>query len=214
MRREVARRALEQSAGRHHPQDAPVRGFELQPAHVRLVAVLLRHDVGHVLPTHGPRIPPHGRSPYAVAVALVRPTAEPAEPLELRREHERHPHSRQVGQRAVRLDEVLAHHDTLGTKPVGMAVAERARRRRARADLLDHQPQRAVPAHARLHPVRRQLDVLQPGREPAVERSATLVRDTLDPVVVGWCAPHLQLRSCEHDRLTLPREPLDPPRPW
>ena len=162
-----------------------------EPAGLLVVAVLLREDVGHVLVGDGAAEAADDRGCPPIRVALERPTSEPFELLELRRQHQHDADAWKVAQVGAEPHLVLDQQGTGGEQTMALPVEHVVPTPAARP--LVHHVDTAADDVDRLHP---QLDPVEPELEPAAERRDAPLRDPIgeqaQTVVVGRRAPELQ----------------------
>ena len=112
-----------------HPVAYRIR--ERHPAHVALVAIVLRTHVVDVLFRHCRLVQPHVAARIPVDVVLERPASEPRHPLERTLQPHRQPKARQDGELAAWLALVDHGHDAVAVNgPPGHMLERRGLRRR------------------------------------------------------------------------------------
>ena len=94
------------------------------PAHIGLISVFLRHDIGHILLIHRAAVQPDRHPGLAVDIAFFRAAAEPGELLKTRRDDQRHAQARERRQIAKRRDRMLHQHRAVAIDRIGNGVAE------------------------------------------------------------------------------------------
>jgi hypothetical protein len=90
-----------------HPKALAIRRAQFQPAHIRLVAVLLGHDVRHVLFADRAPIPANHRGGLAVGVIFQWPKAVPFQVLQRGGKRHRYPNPRDVAQAVSNLNAIF-----------------------------------------------------------------------------------------------------------